>query len=55
MTKQKLIEVLSDFPDDIELRVEFGINHHVPIERVDEHHPEGIKGTAENYLLLILE
>jgi hypothetical protein len=55
MTKSQLIEAMVDYPDDIEVRVEFNINHHVPIERLDEHHPEGVVGNKENYLLVILE
>lgn len=55
MTIEKLAEVLHDYDPDMEVRVEFGIDHHVPIERIDEHHPEGVKGSNENYLLLILE
>jgi hypothetical protein len=55
MTIQKLIDELQDYPSNMEVRVEFGIDHHVPIERIDEHHPDGAIGTKENYLLLILE
>lgn len=56
MTIEQLLEQTTGlgFPMDMELRVEFGIDHHVPIERIDEHHPEG-ESTKENYLLLILE
>jgi hypothetical protein len=55
MTIKQIKQVLSDFDDNVEVRVEFGIDHHVPIERIDEHHPEGAIGAKENYLLLILE
>jgi hypothetical protein len=55
MTKSQLIEATADYPDNMEIRVEFGIDHHVPIERLDEHHPEGVVGNKENYLLVILE
>jgi hypothetical protein len=55
MTKSQLIEAMVDYPDNIEIRVEFGINHHVPIEHLDEHHPEGVVGNKENYLLVIIE
>jgi hypothetical protein len=55
MTKSQLIEAISDYPDSIEVRVEFDIDHHVPIKRLDEHHPEGVVGNKENYLLVILE
>lgn len=55
MTIKQIIDYIGNFPADMELRVEFGIDHHVPIERIDEHHPEGAIGPDENYLLLILE
>lgn len=55
MTIETLLEALSDFPSNMELKVEFGIDHHVPIERIGEHHPEGAVGPNENYLLIILE
>jgi hypothetical protein len=55
MTKSQLIEAMVDYPDSIEVRVEFGIDHHVPTERLNEHHPDGVVGNKENYLLVILE
>lgn len=55
MTIEKLREVLADYASNMEINVEFGIDHHVPIERIDEHHPEGAIGSSENYLLIILE
>jgi hypothetical protein len=55
MTKAQLIKEMKDFPSDMEIRVEFGVDHHAPIERVDEFHQEGEETPKDNYLLLILE
>lgn len=55
MTIKQIKEYFEDFDDNMEVQVEFGIDHHVPIERIDEHHPDGAVGPNENYLLIILE